>query len=590
MNSILFRRLLLVTLFITLSFASGCQPQPTSNAPNAGGQWPVREQVTGRRGGSLTYAISAPPKTFNYMAAADEFSVFLSFYLLGGRLVEFDHDKQDYVPALAESWKLSDDARSADLTLRDGLKFSDGHPLTADDVAFTFRALYDERTGSPIYRDATLVGGKPIEVSVLDARHLHLVFPEAVAAPENYLANINVMPRHILEADFNKGTMGKAYDISTDPQRIVTSGIFTVESVTPGERYTLKRNPNYWKKDAAGTQLPYLDNFVLEVVSDQNNAITRLGQGTLDIVDRIRPTDYASLRNAQGAVRSADLGPGLYTDDFWFNLSEGQQDGKPFVDPVKLAWFSDVRFRRAVSHAIDRESIATNTWQGLATPLYGFVSVGNHAWVANDLPRTEYSLDKARALLTEAGFKMGGTQDAPELMDAKGHRVEFTVIVQSTNELRARTATVIQEDLARLGIKMQLAPIDTTQLQSRLQSRDYEAIFYGASVTEPDPSSYNDFLRSDSPQHFWSPKEPKPATDWEAKLDELTVAQSHETNAERRRAIFRDIQMIMAEQLPLIPVVTRHIPVAANMRIGNYRPSPLPPFSLWNVEELFLKQ
>jgi peptide/nickel transport system substrate-binding protein len=96
-------------------------------------------------------------------------------------------------------------------------------------------------------------------------------------------------------------------------------------------------------------------------------------------------------------------------------------------------------------------------------------------------------------------------------------------------------------------------------------------------------------LRSNSPQHLWSPNEPKPATDWEARLDDLIAQQSHETDATRRKAIFRDVQQIMAEQLPFIPIVSRHIAVAANTRVGNYRPSTLPPFSLWNAEELFIK-
>jgi peptide/nickel transport system substrate-binding protein len=250
-----------------------------------------------------------------------------------------------------------------------------------------------------------------------------------------------------------------------------------------------------------------------------------------------------------------------------------------------------VRFRRAVAHAIDRDNIAANIYQGLATPLYGFVAAGNRAWAATDLPRTEYDLEKARVLLKEAGFTTRGAGEAPELYDARGNRVEFTMIVSAENELRAKSALVVQEDLGRLGMKVNVAPIENTQLTSRInQTYDYEAVLYGTSVTEPDPSSYADVLRSSSAQHWWAPKQPKPETDWEARLDDLTAQQAHEPNAERRRALFRDIQMILAEQLPLIPIVTRHIPVAANTRLGNYRPAPLPPFSLWNADELYVRQ
>ncbi|HLL71837.1 MAG TPA: ABC transporter substrate-binding protein [Pyrinomonadaceae bacterium] len=607
--------LLVVIVAAALLFASAsCQTPPASNTSNANqaASSPLKEDVVGTRGGSLTYRITSPPKTFNYMLAADEPSNFVAFFLTGARLVELDHDTQTYAPALAESWKLSDDALSVEVTLRDGLKFSDGHALTSEDVAFTLRALYDERVASPIYRDAMLIGDKPITVTVADARHFRLGFPEQIAVPENYMSNLNVLPRHVLEAELGKteksepaansnagaaappaqSAFNKSYAVTSDPVGIVTAGAFAIESSVPGERVTLKRNPHFWKRDAQGNQLPYLDRLVLEVVTDENNSVARLGQGTIDIIDRVRPTDYASLRGGQGTTRAHDVGPGLYADNFWFNLNPGKRDdGKPIVDPTKLSWFADARFRRAVSHAIDRDSIATNTWQGLATPLYNFVSSGNRAWVAPDVPRTAYDLERARALLREAGFAFRGTEAAPELFDAKGNRVEFTLIAPAGNEVRVKSAIVIQEDLKKLGMNVQVAPVENAQLSARINgSYDYEAVLYGTSATEPDPSSYTDMLRSASPQHFWHPKQTKPATDWEARLDDLTMRQAHEVDRERRRAIFRDVQLLMAEQLPLIPIVTRHIAVAFNTRVGNYRPSPLPPFSLWNAEELFVKQ
>ena len=568
---------------------SGCQRQagPTAQPPN---QVPVA-RVEGTRGGSLVYRLTSPPRTFNYLMAAEESSLVVSFFLMGGRLLEFDHDSHRYVPGLAEAWTLLTDGRTLELTLRDGLQFSDGQPLTADDVLFTFNALYDERTASPLFRDAMTIGGRPIEVAVVDPRRLRLVFPEVIATPENYLSNLAVLPRHALAEDFNKGTLRDAYSTTSEPQRIVTAGAFTVESSQPGERVTLKRNPHYWKKNQSGTALPLLDTLIIEVVNDANAALTRLNQGTLDIVDRIRPTDYASLRATQTGALAYDSGAGLNTDHLWFNLNEGEQNGKPVVDPVKRSWFTELRFRRAISHAIDRESIATSVLQGLATPLYGFISPGNRTWAATDLPRTEYDLEKARALLREIGFQWRGSEDAPALHDAQGRPVGFTLIVPVESEPRVKMATVIQEDLARLGIRMQVAPIEFQALTARWQqSYDYDAVLLGASVTEPDPSAYANFLLSNSTSHQWHPKQSKPSTEWEARIDELVTAQAHERNTERRLAIFRDIQIILAEQMPVIPIVARHIASAANSRIGNYRPSTILPFSMWNAEELFVRK
>jgi len=593
MRFTILRQFVLLAILALLWTASGCRSCGR-----------VGERAKGQRGGEISYRAISPPTTFNYLQASDDYSLIVAFYLMGGRPVEFDHKNQRYVLGLAESLKRLDDGRTVMLTLRDGIKFSDGHPITAEDVIFTLRAIYDERTASPIFRDAMLIGNRQIEVSIpngtegtegtrgidgANSRRLRLVFPEVVAAPENYLSNLAVLPRHILESDFNRGALREAYGLTADPSRVVTAGAFAAESAVPGERITLKRNPHYWKKDGAGIQLPYLDRLVIEVVKDPNNAFARLQQGSLDVYDRLRPSDFAELSSRPGITKVSDLGPGLQTDHLWFNLN-GEVNGKQVVNQVKRAWFNDTRFRQAVSHAIDRQTIASITLQGLATPLQSFVSPGNRAWVASDLPRIAYDLEKSRALLREAGFTMRGPQDRPELNDANGNRVELTVIVPSASQPRRDMAIVIQEDLSRLGIKMQVAPIDFGEFQRRTTvSYDYDAALLGIATSEPDPSTYSNFLRSSSPTNPWRPKQSRPATAWEARVDELLTAQARETDPERRRAAFREIQQILAEQLPVIPIVARHAPMGANQRVGNYSPSAIMPFSLWNAEELFVR-
>src|SRR5262245_17381740 len=558
---------------------------------------PVIERAGSRRGGKIIYRVSSAPATFNYLQASDENSLTVSFYLMGGRLIEFDHKNQQYVAGLAESFRRLDDKRTVELTLRDGIKFSDGHPITAEDVIFTLRAIYDERTASPIIRDAMMIENRQIEAGTPDGgdgqsgRRLRFVFPDVVASPENYLSNLVVLPRHILEGDFDRGALRDAYGLTADPSRVVTAGAFAVESATPGERVTLKRNPHYWKKDSAGAPLPYLDQLVIEVVKDSNNAFMRLRQGSLDIYDKLRPPDYAELRSQTGVTQVSDLGPGLPADYLWFNLNNAELNRRPVVNPVKRAWFNDTRFRQAVSSAIDRQTIASITLQGLASPLHSFVSPGNRKWFAADLPRIAYDLERSRALLREAGFTTRGAKDRPELYDAKGNRVEFSLIVPSASQVLKDMAIVIQGDMAQLGVKMQVAPIDFGDLQRRImESYDYDACLLVGSFTEPDPSSYTNFLSSKSPTCRWRPKQPKPATDWEARIDDLLAKQVRETNQERRGAVFGEIQRILAEQLPLIPVVARHVSVAANQRVGNYSPSAILPFSLWNAEELFVRQ
>ena len=578
-----------ICLIFFCLFVAACRNETVSPPTNSSAS-KLEPRTNGTRGGTLTYRLTSPPKTFNYLLAADEPSVVLAFFLMNSRLIEFDHQSQKYGPALAKSWKTDDDGRTVDIKLRENLKFSDGHPLTSDDVIFTLNGLYDERTNSPAFHDAMLVGGKKIESKKLDDLHLQLIFPEKVAAVEGYLDNLAVMPKHKLEADFNAGKLAEAWKISADPQSIATSGPFTVEFATPSERVTLKRNEHYFKKDANGTQLPYLDKLVLEIVADANNSIARLNQSSIDVVDRIRSTDFAAFTGQIGAVRAFDIGPGLGTDHIWFNLNKTNADGKSLDNQAKYNWFSNKIFRQAVSAAIDRNSISSLTLQGLATPLFGFVAPANRTWANPNLPKTVYDLEKAREMLKQAGFKQQGTPDAPELFDSLNNRVEFTLIVPTENEPRKLMAAVIQEDLAKLGIKMQVAPLEFQALTERwTKSFDYDAILLGLSVTGLEPTTYANFLLSGGSVHQWQPNQKAPATDWESRIDILFAEQSRESDVPKRTAIFNEIQTLMADEVPVIPVAARHIVSAANIRIGNYYPSSMFPYSMWNADELFVK-
>ena len=574
--------------FLLLPLLFSCRQPPASNTTT--GTAKPEQRGIGTRGGKLVYRLPSPPKTFNYLLANDESSILPAFFLLNSRLVEFDHSTQTYVPGLAEAWTTSSDRRSVDIRLRDGLKFSDGQPLTSSDVAFTVEATYDERNKGGVFGDALLINGKPILVKVIDDRNLQFLLPEPIAAPDNYLYNIAVLPRHALEADQKAGLFSEAWKITAPPASVVSSGPFVVESAAAGERIVLKRNPYYWKHDAQGTPLPYLDELTLAIVPDANQARVGLDQATIDIVDRMRPTDYASLLNAAGPVRAFDLGPGLGVDYIWFNLNPTKADGTR-LNPVKSAWFSDTRFRRAVSMAVDRDSIARSTLQGLATPIYGIVSPANRIWSNPDLPKIAYDLGQAASLLKEAGFNKRGAADAPELFDAQGNRVEFSLLVPAESEPRKLMAAVIQEDLAKLGIKMQVVPIEFSAVTNAwTKSYDYDAILLGLSLTDLEPSTYANLMLSSGEVHQWRPNQKSPATEWEARIDQLFAEQASGSDPEKRKLKFREIQRIVADASPVIPIVARHVVSAANSHVGNFSPSPMFPYSLWNAEELFIKQ
>jgi len=228
--------------------------------------------------------------------------------------------------------------------------------------------------------------------------------------------------------------------------------------------------------------------------------------------------------------------------------------------------------------------------QGLASPLYGFVTSANHKWTDPNLPKTPYDLKKAEQLLTEAGFVKKGTAEAPELFDAKGDRVEFSLLVPAENEPRKLMAAVIQEDLAKLGIKMNVVPLESNKVASASGATyDYEAMLFGLTPSGVEPTTYANFVLSGSDIHQWQPSQKTPATEWEARIDKLFAEQAREGDPQKRAALFNEIQQIMADETPVVPIVARHIVTAANNRVGNYAPSSIFPYSLWNAEEWFVK-
>lgn len=582
-----FRLSVAVLLLSVIFSAFGCGEKPLPNAPV---KVETAESAAGVRGGEITYRVSSAPTTFNYLLAEDEPTIILTMYLLTSRLVEFDHRTQKYVAGLAESWQPEKDGKTVNIKLRDGLKFSDGEALTSDDVIFTLNAIYDERSQAVGWRDAMLVDDKPIVAKKNDDRSLQLAFPKPVASVENYLINLGVIPEHALKADFDAGKLAASWKITASPETIVSSGPFVVAKTPAGERIEFARNPHYYKRDSAGTQLPYLDKFNVETIDDANKTFVEISRGGVDLVDKIRPSDFVELSKTPAAVIAKDGGPGLGVDYVWFNQNTTGRDGKPLKNEVKRTWWADKRFRQAVASAVDRDSIAATTLQGLATPLDGFVSPANKIWVKKDLAKIVYDLAAADRMLAEAGFRKAGTPENPILYDAQNNPVEFSLIVQIENEQRRLMAAVIQQDLARLGIKMSVVPVETKAIMEKwTKTFDYDAILLGIAQGDTEPSSYQNFLLSSGSMHQWQPDQKAPATEWEAKIDKLFDEMTVTREVEKRFDLFAAIQETMRGEMPVIPVVARHVPAAANTKIGNWSPSGILPYSIWNIEELYLK-
>jgi peptide/nickel transport system substrate-binding protein len=223
---------------------------------------------------------------------------------------------------------------------------------------------------------------------------------------------------------------------------------------------------------------------------------------------------------------------------------------------------------------------------GHATPAYGFVSPANVAWYDAGLTAPHTDLPAARAALSRAGFHWSGSQ----LEDAGGHAVRFSILTNSGNAARQKMATLIQQDLATLGIQVTVVALDFPALIERLMhTEDYEACLLGLENVDPDPNAMMNLWLSSSPDHSWDPAEKTPATPWEAEIDrEMNLQASARQEAERKRAVDR-VQQIVADQQPFIYLVYPNILAAVSPRLAGVRPAALEPTIVWNVEELHLE-
>lgn len=540
----------------------------------------------GRHGGRLVVALRSEPRTLNPVVATDGPSRDV-IGTMAGDLIHVNRSSQLTEPALAKSWQVSDGGRQYTLNLRRGLRFSNGHAVDADDVLFTFRVLLDDRIGAP-QRDLLIVGGQPITVTKIDAQTVRVTLAQPYAAAERLFDSIAILPRHLLEPAYEVGTLAQAWTLNTARAAIAGLGPFRLKEYVAGQRLVLERNPYYWKADRAKKRLPYLDELVFLFVGTEDAEVIRFQSGESDVLGRASAENFAVLARDRNAARYqlTDLGPSLEYNFVFFNLNDLTSKKLPQI-AAKQRWFREVKFRQAVSRAIDREAIRRLAYRGLAVPLWGNVTPGNKLWVNEAIPRPPRSVEQARALLRDAGFSWrpdGG------LVDREGQPVEFSIAASSSNAQRMMMATLVQDDLRQLGMKVQVVSLEFRALLDRVfQTFDYEACLLGLGGGDGDPNGEMNVWLSRGSSHLWSLGQDTPPTSWEAEIDRLMERQLVTLNHADRKALFDRVQQLVAEQLPFIFLASPHVLIGARKDLANFHPAALAPHTLWNVEQLFFR-
>ena len=544
----------------------------------------------GRSGGRLVVSLRAEPKTLNPLIAGDAPSR-QAIGAMQADLIHINRGTQLTEPALAKSWAVSKDGLQYTIKLRQGIRFSDGHPLDADDILFSFQLYLDENVHAP-ERDLLIVGGKPIVVRKIDSQTIVFELAKPYGAQERLFDGLAILPKHLLDQPYKQGKLDQQWPLSVTTAQIAGLGPYRLKEYVAGQRLVLERNPYYWKTDLKGNRLPYLDELVFLFVPSADAEAIRFQSGETDIIgiSRVAADSYSTLSRQSRGYAMADAGPGLEYNFLFFNLNDlGAKVSPDFARKQK--WFVNVKFRQAVSLAIDRQAIVRLVYQGRGIPLWGPVTPGNKGWQNTSLTNSARSIESARNFLSAAGFswKTDSNGDS-SLVDSSGAAVEFSIVTSSSNAERTKMATLIQDDLKQLGMHVQVVSLEFRSLLDRvLQSKEYDACVLGVANYDADPNSDINVWLSSGGSHFWNLGQPKPSTPWEAEIDQLMEKQLASRTFDERKKSYDRVQEIIRENQPLIFLASPDILSGAKNTVGNFHPATLEPYVLWNVEQLFMR-
>src|SRR5215469_11789128 len=510
--------------------------------------------------GTLRFCLRWEPKTFHPLKVEEDASQAIR-YLTGGVLVRLSRQTQALEPGLAESWTVSKDSKQITFKLRSGISFSDGTPFSAEDVAYTVQQLMDPALHSPT-GDTFRSGPGNVVTKIISPTQISINFPAPVAGLDRQFDQVAILSAH------------------SSKKEMAVLGPFMVADYKPGTTVLLKKNPNYWKTDEQGRKLPYLDSIQLDIQPNRDVEMLRFKRREIDLINSLDSEYFDKLESTTPQV-AHDAGPSLDSEQMWFN-----EVAKSPLPGYKKNWFRSATFRRAISEAINRDDMAKIVFRGHAQAAIGPVSPANKFWFNTKLKPQTYSPDAALKALQAEGFRVeNGT-----LKDKDGNAVVFSIITNSGNKARERMATMIQQDLQKIGIHVNVVTLDFPSLIERVsQTFDYEAVLLGLTNVGLDPSEQMNVWLSSSDNHQWNPSEKTPETAWEAEIDKLMRAQASSSDDKKRKESFDRVQEIAVEQVPFIYLVNRNALSAVSAHVQGASPVILVPQTYWNVERLSVK-
>jgi len=544
----------------------------------------------GTPGGEIVLSTISDPKSFNPITSTEvSTSIFTALMYEG--LVTRNGVTLEPEPNIAERWDVSEDGLTWTFFLRRGVQWSDGAPLSAYDVEFTFNSLiYNKDIVPNSGRDIFSPDNKVINVKALDSLSVRFTLPFPFA-PFLKMMTHEILPKHKYTEAVARKTFPTQLSIKTPPAEIVVNGPFLLDSYISSQKVIFKRNPKYWKKDAEGNALPYLDRLIYVITADQNAELLKFLQGETDYVEA-KGEDFPELKKTEA---NADftvyrLGPRNGSSFLVFNqiLTIDTATGKPYVDEVKLNRYRNDNFRKAIAHIIDKDNMVRIAMNGLGYPQISPMTPSEGYFYNGNVTQYPYDPQKAKEILAGEGFEDRNGDGFLE--DREGRLLELSLVTNSGNNVRVKIAEIIRKDLQDLGIKVHFQVLEFNSLIQKLDNPpfDWDAIVLG--LTGGDEPHYGrNVWHSGGQLHMWYPRQKSPSTDWEARIDEIFNEGVRELDRAKRKELYDEWQRIAAEKQPFIyTVLSERIECIWN-KFGNINPN-MNTGLLHNLEYLYVKK
>lgn len=545
----------------------------------------------GTFGGELVSStIGEGPKTFNPFNCKDNISALMSGIMYDG-LLSSDPMTGQPTPKLAKSFSISSDGTTYTIKLRHGIKWSDGKPITADDVVFTWNDIIFAGLGDTSTRDSIVIDNKLPTVRKIDNYTVEFITPKPFA-PFVRMLSTPIAPKHIFMPAVKKGNtyFDSFLSTNTKPKDFVVSGAFKLKEYVPAQRVVFERNPNYYEINTKQQKIPYLDKLVYLIVGDLNNEVLKFEAKELDVISLqgSKVARYKSLE-PHSDFKLYNLGPDTGTMYLSMNLNNRKDNkGKYYVNTDKQTWFQDLNFRTAVDYAIDRKNMVLNIANGIGAPLFTPESL-NSIYLNKNLKPYDKNLDKSKELLKKSGFYL---DKKGKLFDKHGHRVEFDLYTNAGNTEREAIGVMVKQDLEDLGMKVNFKPIEFNSLVNKLVSTyDWDMVIMGLTGSPLEPNGGKNVWLSDGRLHMFNQRNPQEGKakilPWEKELDYLYTQGALATKFEDRKKYYDKYQEIVYKEKPMIYIYSPIRIVALRNKFKNIYPSSLGGIT-HNIEEIYI--